>query len=78
MLIFFVCEGRQMTEGVNGLTTADVANILLDLGCTEAINLDGGGSTTMWIKDNGVVNHTCDGSWDARVERRVSSILYLK
>jgi hypothetical protein len=48
-MITFVCEGRQMTDGVAGLTTADVANVLLDLGCVEAINLDGGGSSCMLI-----------------------------
>jgi hypothetical protein len=48
-MIFFVCEGREMRQGVYGLTTADVANILLDLGCVEAINLDGGGSSCMLV-----------------------------
>ncbi len=48
-LFFFVCEGRNKTEGVAGLTTADVAEILKSLGCTEALNLDGGGSSCMLI-----------------------------
>lgn len=48
-LIFFVCEGRNQTEGVAGLTTEDLANVLLDLGCVEAINLDGGGSSCMLV-----------------------------
>ena len=51
-LIFFVCEGRNMTEGVAGLTTAQVANILKAHGCTEALNLDGGGSSCMLINGN--------------------------
>ena len=48
-LIFFVCEGRQMTDGVAGLTTAQVATILKALGCSEALNLDGGGSSCMAV-----------------------------
>lgn len=48
-LMFFVCEGRQMTEGVKGLTTRQVADILTGLGCTEALNLDGGGSSCMLV-----------------------------
>ncbi len=48
-LIFFVCEGREVTEGVKGLTTGDVAEVLKSLGCTEALNLDGGGSSCMLI-----------------------------
>jgi exopolysaccharide biosynthesis protein len=30
------------------------------LKCTDAINLDGGGSTTMWLKNKGIVNHPSD------------------
>lgn len=60
-LIFFVCEGRNMTEGVAGLTTADVAEVLLDLGCVEAINLDGGGSTCMLVNGKETIK-VSDGS----------------
>lgn len=48
-MILFVCEGRNQTEGVAGMTTEDVANVLLDLGCVEAVNLDGGGSSCMLV-----------------------------
>lgn len=48
-LILFVCEGRGMTEGVAGLTTEDEAKVLSSLGCVEALNLDGGGSSCMLI-----------------------------
>lgn len=48
-LIFFVCEGRNMTPNVLGLTLQEVAQILKDLGCVDALNLDGGGSTCMLI-----------------------------
>lgn len=51
-LVLFVCEGREMTEGVPGYTTQEVAKILLSYGCVEALNLDGGGSTCMLV--NGV------------------------
>lgn len=48
-MIIFVCEGRNMTEGVAGMTTANVAQVMKDLGCTEALNLDGGGSSCMLV-----------------------------
>lgn len=48
-MIFFVCEGRGVTDGVAGLTTADLSKVMKDLGCVEAINLDGGGSSCMLI-----------------------------
>ena len=48
-LVLFVCEGRNQTEGVAGFTTAEVAAIMKDLGCKDAINLDGGGSSCMLV-----------------------------
>lgn len=51
-LVFFVCEGRNMTPGVPGYTLAEEAAILKDLGCIEALNLDGGGSSCMLINGN--------------------------
>lgn len=48
-MIFFVCEGRKMTPDVSGFTTAEVADILKDLGCVDAMNLDGGGSSCLLI-----------------------------
>lgn len=46
-LIFFTVDGRQ--PGISeGLTTSEAVHLLLnDYGVTEAINLDGGGSTTL-------------------------------
>lgn len=48
-LIFFVCEGRNKTPNVPGFTLEEVAYILKDLGCLDAINLDGGGSSCMLV-----------------------------
>jgi exopolysaccharide biosynthesis protein len=48
-MIFFVCEGRNMTPGVAGFTLAEETKILLNVGCVEALNLDGGGSSCMLI-----------------------------
>lgn len=48
-LIFFVCEGRNKTPNVPGFTLEEVAYILRDLGCLDAMNLDGGGSSCMLV-----------------------------
>jgi exopolysaccharide biosynthesis protein len=48
-LIFFVCEGRNMTPGVAGYSLAEETKILQSIGCVEALNLDGGGSSCMLI-----------------------------
>jgi exopolysaccharide biosynthesis protein len=71
-MIFFVCEGREMTSGVHGLTTADVAYALLELGCVEAINLDGGGSSCMLVNGKETIK-VCDGS-----QRAVASTVMLR
>jgi hypothetical protein len=45
-IIAVACDGRR--SGVDaGLTMVELAEVLRDLGATEAINLDGGGSTTL-------------------------------
>lgn len=51
-LILLVVDGRQ-TAHSNGASLADLAEILLALGATDAINLDGGGSSTMITYANG-------------------------
>lgn len=48
-VVFFVCEGRNKTPNTPGMTLKNVADILLELGCSEAINLDGGGSSCMLV-----------------------------
>src|SRR5260221_1549472 len=46
---FFMVEvdGRQSNLSV-GMTFTEFANYLVKLGCTEALNFDGGGSATLW------------------------------
>ena len=48
-IVFFVCEGREATEGVHGMTLDEVSNQMAAIGCTEAMALDGGGSSCMLI-----------------------------
>jgi hypothetical protein len=61
-------DGRQ--KGVSaGMTLDELAAYLVELGCEEALNLDGGGSATLWF--NGKVrNQPCDG-----YEREVANSL---
>lgn len=53
-VILLVAETGQMLPGGNfifssGATLANLAQIMINLGCVEAMNLDGGGSSTMAI-----------------------------
>ena len=49
-IVLLVVDGRQ-TSISNGASLADLANILAILGCTDGINLDGGGSSTLVLSD---------------------------
>jgi exopolysaccharide biosynthesis protein len=58
-LYFVVADGRR--DGVPGLTLARLARFMADeLGVCSAMNLDGGGSSAMWIDDR-IVNQPSDG-----------------
>jgi exopolysaccharide biosynthesis protein len=72
-VIFIVIDGR--SEQAEGMNLMETQKYLLDLGCYDAINLDGGGSTTMWIKDKGIVNFPSDKEGERLVS---NAILLLK
>jgi exopolysaccharide biosynthesis protein len=70
-LALVTVDGRQPRKSV-GMTIPELAALLLELGCEEALNLDGGGSTTMVIRGK-VVNSVSD----ATGERFVSEALLI-
>ncbi|MBQ7041919.1 MAG: phosphodiester glycosidase family protein [Muribaculaceae bacterium] len=47
-MVFFACAVDEILY-VNGFTLTDLCYIFQDFGCTEAINLDCGGSTVNMI-----------------------------
>jgi exopolysaccharide biosynthesis protein len=57
-ILLITIDGRQPGEGI-GMALTTLANLLLELGAVEAMNLDGGGSTTMVIH-NKIVNRPSD------------------
>ncbi|MEA5129162.1 MAG: phosphodiester glycosidase family protein [Proteiniphilum sp.] len=71
-IILFVCEGRNKTPDTPGFTLEETAKILLDLGCVEAINLDGGGSSCMLVNGKETIKPS-DGS-----QREVTSVVILR
>ncbi|MFF0345999.1 phosphodiester glycosidase family protein [Kribbella sp. NPDC004875] len=54
-IVLATIDGRQTTSV--GTTMAETAAVAKALGLTDAINLDGGGSTAMALQDGTVVNH---------------------
>lgn len=76
-LTLFVVDGRQPSLSI-GMTLAQLSKEMLKLGCDNAINLDGGGSTTLVYRDSAtgqlkVLNSPSDGK-----ERSVADVLEIK
>ncbi len=69
-LLLVTVNGRQPNISV-GMTLAELGNLLRELGAVQAMNLDGGGSTTMVIR-NLVLNLPSDGK-----ERPVSNAIVI-
>ncbi len=72
--VLVVADGRT-TESV-GLSLLQLAEFMKSLGCTQAYNLDGGGSSTMYYNGSVINKPTTNGSTIS--ERSVSDILYVK
>ena len=64
-LLLITIDGRQPGYSA-GTTNRESAAVALALGATEAINLDGGGSTTMVVKGE-IVNHPSDATGPRKV-----------
>ena len=69
-ILFAVVDGRQSHS--HGLTLTEFADLLVQFGVRDAINLDGGGSSEIYA-DGDVLNSPSDGS-----ERAVGSALILQ
>ena len=67
---FFLVEvdGRQRQLSV-GMTLDELSSFLMNLGCDEAMNFDGGGSATLWYGGE-VRNSPCE-----RGEREIANCL---
>jgi len=76
-VILLTVDGRQ--ENSAGLSLHELTKIMRWLGCVSAINLDGGGSTTLWTEKMGVINYPSDNKkWDHDGERKVANVVILK
>ncbi len=72
-LYLLVVDGRQPTIS-NGASLTDLAIIFLQLGATDALNLDGGGSST-FILENGNSFKTMNSPSDGSLRKVYNSLL---
>lgn len=70
-LIILVVDGRSALS--TGMTCAELSELLMELGAHDALNLDGGGSSALWIRGRGVVSRPSDG-----LERPVANHLAIR
>ena len=49
-VVLAVVDGRQTHKGMYGVTGVEMSTILASVGCVDAWNLDGGGSSTMIVR----------------------------
>lgn len=73
IIIMFAIEGDNSSNAIPGVNLKTFAEFLKYLGCTNAINLDGGGSTSFIINNKSTVRPGDNGT-----ERAVSSVIILK
>lgn len=74
-ILFIAIDGR--SEAANGMNLDELQRFLIKLKCKDAINLDGGGSTTLWVND-GIEKRILNHPSDKTGERPVSNIIYIK
>lgn len=74
--ILVTVDGR--TPDSQGASIPEMQEIMHWLGCVDALNLDGGGSTTM-VVNGSIVNHPCDNkAFDDAGERPVANAVIVR
>ncbi|HJP84929.1 MAG TPA: phosphodiester glycosidase family protein [Gemmatimonadaceae bacterium] len=71
-LMIFTVDGRSENSG--GMTLVEMAKVMRELGAWQAMNFDGGGSTTM-VVDGKVVNHPSDKEGERAVGNALLVVL---
>jgi exopolysaccharide biosynthesis protein len=69
--VILVIQGRSESSG--GATLIQEAQILKDIGCVEALNLDGGGSSCMLVNGKETITPSDKGG-----ERPVPAVFMIK
>ena len=73
-LLLLTVDGRQPGYS-EGVTTTELARLMLDLGAVDAVNLDGGGSTTFIARQPGEMEATVQNRPSDGYERAVGNSL---
>lgn len=75
-VLLVVVDGRFAIA--EGMSLNDLCSTMKWLGCVSVLNMDGGGSSTCFVRGRGVVNYPSDnGRYDHEGERKVSNAILL-
>jgi exopolysaccharide biosynthesis protein len=79
-ILLITVDGRN--ENSAGMSLFELSKLMRWINADDAVNLDGGGSTALWIHnygENGIVNYPSDNKkWDHNGERKVANVVLLK
>ncbi|MDR3134244.1 MAG: phosphodiester glycosidase family protein [Prevotellaceae bacterium] len=79
-VLLVVVDGRNARAA--GMSIAELYLLSKALDCRDAMNLDGGGSSTMYVRgenENGIINYPSDNRlFDHYGERPVANVIYVK
>jgi len=81
--VFLVTVDGRNAENAQGVSLWEFTKIMRWIGAEDALNMDGGGSTTLYVEGengNGIVNHPSDNKkFDREGQRRiVNALLFIK
>ena len=76
-LLLVTVDGR--SEGhATGMSITELAHLLKIMGVRDALNLDGGGSTMLYL-DGAILNHPCDNhQFDHEGERSIPNFIFIR
>lgn len=76
-VLLITVDGRSPGNAI-GMNIPELAHLMKALGGKTALNLDGGGSTTLYL-DGNILNHPCDNrQFDHEGERHIPNMIYYK
>ncbi len=68
---FLIIDGRRKGFA-EGMTISELQDFLIKLGAEQAINLDGGGSSTLWTKEHGIINYPSDKNGERNIANHIA------
>ena len=76
-VLLITVDGRSPGNAI-GMSIPELAHLIKIIGGKTALNLDGGGSTTLYL-DGNILNHPCDNKrFDHEGERHIPNMIFFK